>query len=346
MGRRRWVTLVLPGLFVASLLTSPGIVHAQEMDDLIAEMEQVSQEVSARNEEVKTTELDIQLREDSISQLRDRQEAYRRQAEEAAVTAEAHRGDLRSIAQTRYRGTVVDPLTVAISGENPQHAIDRVSYLNSLTRNTSDIIEGLTTATDEAAENLGEVNRLKAEADFQLGQLRMQLQEQIRDREELDLKKEEIQLRVDNLTEELRQQWVEKNDPVAIDVADFAATSGGAVQAALSKLGAPYGWGSVGPDQFDCSGLIYWAFQQQGKTLPRTSQAQMEGGTPVERDELQPGDVIGYYPGATHVGLYIGDGKIVHASDYGIPVQVVSVDSAPFYGARRYQQLLTVISGY
>ncbi len=336
MGRRRWVTLVLPGLFVASLLTSPGIVHAQEMDDLIAEMEQVSQEVSARNEEVKTTELDIQLREDSISQLRDRQEAYRRQAEEAAVTAEAHRGDLRSIAQTRYRGTVVDPLTVAISGENPQHAIDRVSYLNSLTRNTSDIIEGLTTATDEAAENLGEVNRLKAEADFQLGQLRMQLQEQIRDREELDLKKEEIQLRVDNLTEELRQQWVEKNDPVAIDVADFAATSGGAVQAALSKLGAPYGWGSVGPDQFDCSGLIYWAFQQQGKTLPRTSQAQMEGGTPVERDELQPGDVIGYYPGATHVGLYIGDGKIVHASDYGIPVQVVSVDSAPFYGARRY----------
>lgn len=336
MGRRRWVTLVLPGLFVASLLTSPGIVHAQEMDDLIAEMEQVSQEVSARNEEVKTTELDIQLREDSISQLRDRQEAYRRQAEEAAVTAEAHRGDLRSIAQTRYRGTVVDPLTVAISGENPQHAIDRVSYLNSLTRNTSDIIEGLTTATDEAAENLGEVNRLKAEADFQLGQLRMQLQEQIRDREELDLKKEEIQLRVDNLTEELRQQWVEKNDPVAIAVADFAATSGGAVQAALSKLGAPYGWGSVGPDQFDCSGLIYWAFQQQGKTLPRTSQAQMEGGTPVERDELQPGDVIGYYPGATHVGLYIGDGKIVHASDYGIPVQVVSVDSAPFYGARRY----------
>lgn len=336
MGRRRWVTLALPGLFVASLLTSPGIVHAQEMDDLIAEMEQVSQEVSARNEEVKTTELDIQLREDSISQLRDRQEAYRRQAEEAAVTAEVHRGDLRRIAQTRYRGTVVDPLTVAISGENPQHAIDRVSYLNSLTRNTSDIIEGLTTATDEAAENLGEVNRLKAEADFQLGQLRMQLQEQIRDREELDLKKEEIQLRVDNLTEELRQQWVEKNDPVAIDVADFAATSGGAVQAALSKLGAPYGWGSVGPDQFDCSGLIYWAFQQQGKTLPRTSQAQMEGGTPVERDELQPGDVIGYYPGATHVGLYIGDGKIVHASDYGIPVQVVSVDSAPFYGARRY----------
>lgn len=336
MAGHRWITLLLPGLFVASLLTAPAGVHGQEVDDLIAEIEQVSQQVSARNEEVKATELDIQLREDSINQLRNQQETYRRQAEEAATIAEAHRGELKRIAQTRYRGTVVDPLTVAISGENPQHVIDRVSYLNSLTRSTADVIDGLTTATGEATEKLGEVNRLKAEADFQLGELRMQLEQQIREREELDRKKEEIQLRVDNLTGELRQQWVEKNDPVAIDVADFAATSGGAVRAALSKLGAPYGWGAVGPDQFDCSGLIYWAFQQQGKTLPRTSQAQMEGGTPVGRDELQPGDVIGYYPGATHVGLYIGDGKIVHASDYGIPVQVVSVDSAPFYGARRY----------
>ncbi len=104
----------------------------------------------------------------------------------------------------------------------------------------------------------------------------------------------------------------------------------------MTKLGAPYGWGATGPSEFDCSGLVYWAFQQQGKTVPRTSQAQMDGGTPVSRAELQPGDVVGYYPGATHVGIYVGDGKLVHASDYGIPVQVVGVDSMPFYGARRY----------
>ncbi|MDN6619454.1 MAG: C40 family peptidase, partial [Corynebacterium variabile] len=87
---------------------------------------------------------------------------------------------------------------------------------------------------------------------------------------------------------------------------------------------------------FDCSGLMYWASQQLGKSIPRTSQAQVSGGTPVSRDELQPGDIVGYYSGVTHVGMYIGDGKIVHASDYGIPVQVVSVDSMPFAGASRY----------
>lgn len=104
----------------------------------------------------------------------------------------------------------------------------------------------------------------------------------------------------------------------------------------MSKLGAPYSWGGVGPDAFDCSGLIFWAYQQQGKSIPRTSQAQMSGGTSVSRAELQPGDVVGYFPGATHVGLYIGDGMIVHASDYGIPVQVVPVDSMPWHGASRF----------
>ena len=81
---------------------------------------------------------------------------------------------------------------------------------------------------------------------------------------------------------------------------------------------------------------MVWAYQQVGKSIPRTSQAQLAGGQPVSIDALQPGDVIAYFPGATHVGMYIGDGKIVHASDYGIPVQVVPADSMPIAGAVRY----------
>ena len=76
--------------------------------------------------------------------------------------------------------------------------------------------------------------------------------------------------------------------------------------------------------------------QQNGIGIPRTSQAQLAGGTPVSMGELQPGDIIGYYPGVTHVGMYIGDGMVVHASDYGIPVQVVPVNSMPVQGAVRY----------
>ena len=92
----------------------------------------------------------------------------------------------------------------------------------------------------------------------------------------------------------------------------------------------------LAPTPLIAPGLMYWAYQQHGKTIPRTSQAQIAGGQSVSVDDLQPGDLVGYFPGVTHVGMYIGNGQIVHASTYGVPVQVVPVDSMPISGASRY----------
>jgi cell wall-associated NlpC family hydrolase len=109
------------------------------------------------------------------------------------------------------------------------------------------------------------------------------------------------------------------------------------VQAALTKVGSPYSWGGSGPGQFDCSGLVMWSFQQAGRSLPHSSQALAAGGQPVSRDQLQPGDVVNFYSDASHTGIYVGDGMVVHASTYGVPVKVVPLDGAgPFYNARRY----------
>ena len=116
-----------------------------------------------------------------------------------------------------------------------------------------------------------------------------------------------------------------------------AAEGAIAVQAALTRVGSPYSWGAAGPGAFDCSGLVMWAFQQAGISLPHSSQALAAGGTPVSRDQLQPGDVVNYYSDASHTGIYVGDGMVVHASTYGQPVKVVPIDGAgPFYNARRY----------
>lgn len=110
-----------------------------------------------------------------------------------------------------------------------------------------------------------------------------------------------------------------------------------AVQAALTRVGTPYSWGAAGPSAFDCSGLVMWSFQQAGISLPHSSQALAAGGMPVSRDDLQPGDVVNYYSDASHTGIYVGDGMVVHASTYGQPVKVVPIDGAgPFHNARRY----------
>ncbi len=109
-----------------------------------------------------------------------------------------------------------------------------------------------------------------------------------------------------------------------------------AVQAALTRIGSPYSWGASGPSAFDCSGLVMWAFGQVGVNLPHSSQALAQGGQAVSRDDMEPGDLITYYSDASHVGIYIGNGMMVHASTYGTPVRVAPVDNAPIHNVRRY----------
>jgi len=104
---------------------------------------------------------------------------------------------------------------------------------------------------------------------------------------------------------------------------------------AMSKLGAAYRWGATGPNAFDCSGLVYWSYRQVGLTLPRTSQAQSQVGTPVARSALQPGDLVFFYSPVSHVAIYIGNGQVVHASTAGSPVKISQLSTMPYATARR-----------
>ncbi len=108
-----------------------------------------------------------------------------------------------------------------------------------------------------------------------------------------------------------------------------------AVDAARTKIGSEYSYGAVGPDSFDCSGLVQWSYEQAGVELPRTSYDQLAVGTPVPLDELRPGDMVSFY-GGSHSALYAGDGKVIHASTYGTGVTTSPLSSMPVTGARRF----------
>ena len=113
---------------------------------------------------------------------------------------------------------------------------------------------------------------------------------------------------------------------------------GGVVGEAMSQLGKPYVWGAAGPDAFDCSGLVAWAFAQLGVSVPHSSYALAGMGAPVSRDQLQPGDLV-FFDGNGHVGIYIGGGQFVHAPHTGDVVKISSLSegwySATYVGARR-----------
>jgi cell wall-associated NlpC family hydrolase len=90
----------------------------------------------------------------------------------------------------------------------------------------------------------------------------------------------------------------------------------------MSQQGKPYVWGAAGPDSYDCSGLTMWAWAQAGVSLPHQSAEQQALGTPVSQGQLQPGDLVFFGSPAYHVGMYIGNGMMVHAPTTGDVVKV------------------------
>ncbi len=104
--------------------------------------------------------------------------------------------------------------------------------------------------------------------------------------------------------------------------------AGIAVEAALGRQGLPYVWAAEGPDSFDCSSLMMWAWAQAGVAIPRNSAAQADALPQIPLDQLQPGDLVTFYSPVSHVGMYVGDGKVLHASMPGVPIKVVPLAAA------------------
>ncbi|MFB7341738.1 NlpC/P60 family protein [Streptomyces hydrogenans] len=108
-----------------------------------------------------------------------------------------------------------------------------------------------------------------------------------------------------------------------------------AISFARAQLGKPYVWGATGPSGYDCSGLTQAAWRAAGVSLPRTTYTQINAGRRVSRSELAPGDLVFFYSGISHVGLYIGGGQMIHAPRPGAPIRIAPIDEMPFAGATR-----------
>ncbi|MFI9787741.1 NlpC/P60 family protein [Kitasatospora sp. NPDC051984] len=104
---------------------------------------------------------------------------------------------------------------------------------------------------------------------------------------------------------------------------------------AYAQIGKPYGWGATGPNSFDCSGLTQAAFRAGGVGLPRVSQDQWNVGKRIAKADIQPGDLLFYYNDLHHVGIYIGNGKLLHAPRTGKNIEIVDMDVMPYMGAVR-----------
>ncbi|HEY9418243.1 MAG TPA: NlpC/P60 family protein [Pseudonocardia sp.] len=123
--------------------------------------------------------------------------------------------------------------------------------------------------------------------------------------------------------------------PTGLVMPPAPSKGGAALKAAMGAMGTPYHWGGTGRGGFDCSGLAQWAYRKAGVSLPRSSRAQSGVGTLVSRADLRPGDLVFFYRPVSHVGIYVGNGNVVHAPESGDVVKVSPISRMPFAGARR-----------
>lgn len=358
-GTRPAVVLVLALVTALTLGDAAGTGRADPASDALTRMTELSREAERTTELIYSAELDLEAK---LSAQRDAETRERNDSDALAVAKadlDRYQDAVNQVAVSAYMGGSTDELSAALTAGSPQGLLDELSIKKVMAGQISERLATyrVASAKADAAARAAEASALEARtaaeqaavvrADLQARQSR--LRTQITDVEALyrALTPDQRTALADPGPPPPEQPLPSPDDPAIVAMPDAprieaAPSSPGSdggtavVQAALTRLGSPYSWGATGPDAFDCSGLIKWAFLQSGKSLPRSSQALAAGGQPVATTDAQPGDIVTFYSDASHAGIYIGDGNMVHASTYGTPVKVAPISSAPIYNVRRY----------
>ncbi len=189
-------------------------------------------------------------------------------------------------------------------------------------------VDAVADQRSELAENKGELDARTAEAQELLDELEAQQRERI-------LARQARQAELAAATTTTTGSSTPSRSQVRVADVPASGRAAVAVETALAQVGDAYVYGATGPDAFDCSGLTMYAWAAAGVSLPHSSSLQPSAGTPVSISSLMPGDLVFYYSPISHVGMYIGNGQIVHAANPSVPVQVVPLNLMPVTAAVR-----------
>jgi peptidoglycan DL-endopeptidase CwlO len=351
LGRHAPIALVLAlfvalagGTAVGAAPAAPDAALAKKARDLQAKLDTQNAEVERLAEQLNATDDRRHRLQQRLAQLRARQQAAQREL----VTAQAQ---LDEQARATYMSGPQWLLGELVGGASPTDALRRIPMQKA--------------ALEAQAEVVTQVRIRKAEADdlnervaTDLAEADLVHRRQAEERRQVQRLVAQLQATLDKIDEQLAGYL--EAEQARSEAARRAAWSGymsgvGSVQSwlqagpvaraavrwALAQLGDPYRWGATGPDTFDCSGLTSSAYRAAGVSIPRVSRAQWGAGPHVQLANLLPGDLVFYADNPAdpstihHVGMYIGNGLMVHAPHTGDVVRVASIWRESYAGATR-----------
>jgi cell wall-associated NlpC family hydrolase len=326
---RRWsgAALSVAAAVAVALAPAPASATPTTSDEAARLVAEAGQQLTDLDEQVHQAELAVAAQQQAAA-------AAAQAATEAQAALDAYAPQLRAIAQSA--GTSQSRIAAFLTGDSAADIVQQMTTLDLIASHMEGLLGEVSIAQRAAEETRAAADAAAAQATAALA--------------ELERQEAEVQARVDTYEADFARLSAAEQAVVTASLAGpalpppstasvVAAAPSGAVAdvvaAALAQVGDPYVWGGSGPDGFDCSGLTSYAYAAVGVPLPHSSRAQSELGVAVSRADLQPGDLVYFYSPVSHVGLYIGDGLMVHARTFGVPVAVTSVDMRGYAGARR-----------
>jgi cell wall-associated NlpC family hydrolase len=330
---------------VASLSPSPALAQPPappapptNASDALKQFQDLSAQAEKANEDLLAAENDLTNKQGELAKATNDLAAAGESEKQAHAQEEQFRGKVDALASASFEGARFNGLSALLAGNSQQDFLDRASALNLLASDNREALDKFTSAVSKAAKartDATDAQRRSQEATSKAEELRNQVKQSKTD---LDARAAEAEKAYNKLSGKDRQALA---GPVSQGV--YLAPPGIAhtvVQTALDQVGDRYVYGAAGPNQFDCSGLVMFAYAAAGVSLPHSSRAQFQMGKSVEKGAWQPGDLLFFGSSAGsihHVAMYIGDGNIVHASHSGVPVLVapVSGGGSDYFGSKR-----------
>jgi peptidoglycan DL-endopeptidase CwlO len=314
MGAAALVSLVLPSGLGSAAPAKPS----PNLQTMVARARTLSNEINSLDEQYNGLRVEL-------SQARAEAQVAQRTYGQDIVRLSAGQLSIGQLAAQSYMNTGMDTSLELLTSSSAQNLLSRASIMEQLQTENGDRI-GQMAAAVAAAQRAQETAT-------QQGKIMTKLAAQMAVKRDAAQKK--ISILNSAVFAKAMAVFNKTGNYPLIDLPTANTIGAQALQFALSKRGDPYVWGAAGPGSFDCSGLVLWAYAQVGISLPHFTGDQWNMGVHVARADLQPGDLVFFYPDIGHVGLYIGNGLMVDAPNFGEVVQVEPVMWDVYVGAVR-----------
>ncbi|MBQ6644006.1 MAG: C40 family peptidase [Saccharopolyspora sp.] len=307
-----------------SMTSAPAVADPkppESASEAAKQVRELSHQAEALTEDYKKAEDDHNAKKAEL----DRSTAEAGQAEQVANQARAEeerfRGQVDKMTAASYQGARLNKLSALLVSKSPNDFLDRASALDVLAKDNNDAIKQLSAAVHQAesAQQRAQDARGRA-AQAEADAARIQ--------GEIGKKKADMDAQIAKVKQQYSQlSSADQDSLTGGGQTDYVGPGGSgkaaeAVTAALSKQGSSYVYGAKGPSTFDCSGLMQWAYKQAGISIGGSTKSQVSEGKSVSASQLKPGDLIFYYSPVSHVSMYVGNGKAVHAPTEGDVVKV------------------------